>query len=422
MKTLSNTEISNLSKSIDSYQDTVLDGLYEHYKTVLSFINGNSMRGEAGEANIEYLNNVHLFLINKFMNVISELEADIKHIEEGFLAYETSSYGIVKSSLINDKHSEITKIFNHFDVLDTDLATLTSEVRHIPGVSTLYGGVVLNEFNKTFEKMDEIVDNLEEKDINLTNHLESLSTRVQELKSAINEVEDQFKTDRGFSKEKVTEVENFSWYTQEKNDVFTDLYQSSPFVAEEVKETAVTQEAGFVTDVGTNLSGVYVADRGYSLNGDMGHFNATGNFSGLELRSEFTGDHINSTTSAKALHGEGNLSLESGVNMNAHVRVAQAHGDLMVGWDDWNVHASGDAGVLTAEGKFQADTGGLALKGEVSLYHVEAKGGVTLANTDIDVGISHGKIGGGLGLTWDKIDIEIHGWIVGASLSIDFPW
>ncbi|WP_078577923.1 T7SS effector LXG polymorphic toxin [Salipaludibacillus agaradhaerens] len=422
MKTLSNRDISNLSKHVETYEEKVLEGLYEHYRTVLSFINGNSMRGEAGEATVTYLNNVHLYLINKFMNVISELASDMKHIEEAFLAYETSNYGIVNSSLVNSKQTEIKQIFNQFDTLDNELNTLTSEINYIPGVSSLKSSVLINEFNKTFDKMDEIVDNLEEKDLNLTNHLESLSARVQELKTAIKDVEAHFKTDGGFSSEKVSNIESSSWYTQEKNDVFADLYRDSPFVVDEVKETAYTQEVGFVTDFGTNVSGVYVADRGYSVNGDMTNFTATGHFSGLEAKSEFTGDYINSTTSAKVLYGDGELSFKNGVNMEANVGVAQAHTDFMVGWDDWNVHASGDAGVLTAEGKFQADTGGLALKGEAALYYVEAKGGVTLANTDIDVGISHGKVGGGLGLTWDKVEIEIHGWIVGGSLSIDFPW
>lgn len=422
MKTLSNTEISNLSKSIDSYQDTVLEGLYEHHKSIISFISSDCMKGEAGETTVTYLNSVHLFLINKFMNIVSELAADIKLIEGGFLAYETSSYGIVNSSLINDKHSEITQIFNQFDTLDNELGTLTSEINYIPGVSTLYGGVVLNEFNITFDKMNEIVDNLEEKDITLTNHLESLSTRVQELKSAINEVEDQFKTDRGFSKEKVTEVESSSWYTDESFEVVTELNKNSPYVADTFSDAHSANEVGVVSDVGTNIARTYVNRRGYNIEVDRDAVHYNGYVSGFEARNDFKSKYAESESYVKLMYAEIDASIDKGINVTADVGTAKAETEFMLGFDDWNVHLSAEGGHFTANGKIRGDSGGIGLGGEVAPhFYGEIVTGITVFGTDIDLGMNAGKVGGGFEVSWDKIELRLSA-VVGLNLTIDFPW
>jgi conjugal transfer/entry exclusion protein len=422
MKTLSNRDISNLSKHVETYEEKVLEGLYDHHKSIISFIQSGAMKGEAGEATVTYLTNVHLYLINKFMNVVSELASDMKHIEEAFLAYETSNYGIVNSSLVNSKQTEIKQIFNQFDTLDNELNTLTSEINYIPGVSSLKSSVLINEFNKTFDKMDDIVDNLEEKDLNLTNHLESLSARVQELKMGIKDVEAHFKTDGGFSSEKVSNIEASSWYTNESFEVMTELYKNSPFVVENFSSAQSANEVGFVTDLGTNIAGAYVNRRGYSLNVDenVAHFN--GYVSGFEARNDFKSNYQESESYVKVMYAEIDASLDKGINITADVGAAQAEVDYMVGFENWNAHVAAEGGHFTANGKIRADTGGLGLKGEIApLFYGELVTGITVFGTDIDVGMNAGKIGGGFEVSWDKIELSLAKGL-GLNLTIDFPW
>ncbi|MEI3614941.1 hypothetical protein [Pseudogracilibacillus sp. SO30301A] len=139
----------------------------------------------------------------------------------------------------------------------------------------------------------------------------------------------------------------------------------------------------------------------------------------MELSSIYAGFEVSRYTIRESRVEINNKDLLGRVE--GETSIARVEADTTLGWDDCNVHADGEAGVLTADGYARADTGGIGFKGNASLAHASAKGGFTLWGTDIDLGVSVGNVGGRIDLVWDHIEIELN-ILAGASLYIDFPW
>src|SRR5690606_7722995 len=304
----------------------------------------------------------------------------------------------------------------------TRLKNAESQIMGIAGVTTTDTDSVVAKFSSTDTIMREIAENLEQKDETITNNLSSLENRVRELKNAIIDIDNNYKTDNGFSQTKIDGIKQAEWYTEEETKELAQKFIEHPFMVGGDGGTSYVQEAGIISDLGTHIVGVSANDYGYEYTVDGNSLSVSGHYTGLEARSDFEGDLYSNSVKAQIGYAGANLDIsDSGFTADGNIGVARADADLTVGWDDWNVHAAGDAGVLTADGKVRADTGGIGLNGSVSLAHAEAEGGITLFGTDIDVGVGVGKVGGGIELAWDKIEIELN-IIAGAKLSIDFPW
>lgn len=422
MKRLSNADLSKLEKDIKDYREKVLDAFYDYYQKVVSFMDSGSMKGSAGDAVFSYYGEVHLYLINKTMNVVSEISEEVSRIKDEFLSYEETADGLVDSSVVEEKRERVRQVFRDFEAHETRLKNVESQIMGIAGVTTTDTDSVVAKFSSTDTIMREIAENLEQKDETITNNLSSLENRVRELKNAIIDIDNNYKTDNGFSQTKIDGIKQAEWYTEEETKELAQKFIDSPFMVGGDGGTSYVQEAGIISDLGTHIVGVSANDYGYEYTVDGNSLSVSGHYTGLEARSDFEGDLYSNSVKAQIGYAGANLDVsDTGFTADGNIGVARADADLTLGWDDWNVHAAGDAGVLTADGKIRADTGGIGLKGDVSLAHAEAEGGVTLIGTDIDVGVGIGKIGGGIELAWDKIEIELH-VIAGAKLSIEFPW
>ena len=77
MKRLSNSDITTLEKDMQEYREKVLDAFYDYYQKVLSFVDSRALKGSTGDAVFSYYSQVHLYLINKTMNVVSEISEEI---------------------------------------------------------------------------------------------------------------------------------------------------------------------------------------------------------------------------------------------------------------------------------------------------------------------------------------------------------
>lgn len=422
MKKLSNSDIASLKKNVHTFKEGVLEGSYDKYKKIEAFVNSDVMRGESGESVFGYYNSVHKHLLNKMMNVAAEIEQGANHVEEAFLSYESKEDGLVDTSCIDERKGTVNKVLNDFETHESELKNVESNILHIAGVKQTNSEVVIGQFHDSDTVMHDIIEKLGDKDEDLCSELNDLEERVSELKTAITDIDNNFKTDGGFSDEKVNEIKNNDWYSDEKTDEFDKMYQESPFETGQHEESSYTDEVGLVTDLGTNTYSVSANKRGYDYTQDGDVFSGSAYYTGLEARGDFKLKYAQSSAAAKVLSAEGNLMTENhGIQMDGNVSAAKVEADTMVGWDDWNVHADGDAGVLTADGDARVDTHGVGVNGDVSLASAEANAGTTIAGTDVDAGVDIGKVGGGFEVSADKVEVELH-FIVGGKLSIDFPW
>lgn len=423
MKKLANAEISTLKSDVESYKERLLESLYDHYNKIITFTSSNAFRGAAGDSVFNYYNEVHLYLLNKIMNVADEISNEAKTMEEAFLSYESSSDGLVNSQLIREKKREINNTLIEFDGLDSEIQRINGEIMGIAGVSNVNGSTVVQQYEDSMQLMTDMADNLEEKDSDVNANLDRLENRVQELKDAIQDIAANFKTTAGFSDYRVENIQTSDWYGNETTQVYDKLYAESPYQVETVDDGFYVTEVGVVTDAGTGIAGAGVNSYGAEFTRDGANTEGSGYYNLLEARADLEGDYteIGVHANVVSVNGSYEFNEDTGLVAEGDAAVARVDGNVMLGTDDWNAHAEGDAGAFTAEGNVRADTGGIGLSGEVSLVHAEGEVGVTLADTDIDVGVSAGKFGGGAELAWDKIEVELH-MGVGASLSIEFPW
>ncbi|GAB3803376.1 T7SS effector LXG polymorphic toxin [Virgibacillus kimchii] len=423
MKKLSNAEISTLKSDVDSFKERLLDSLYDHYNKIITFTGSNALRGTTADSVFHYFNDVHLYLLNRIMNVATEIANEAKTIEEAFISYESSSDGLVQSQLLREKKREINNTLLEFDGLDSEIQRLNGEIMGIAGVSPVNGNAVIRQYEDSMQLVTDMADKLEEKDSDLNANLDRMENRVQELKEAIQDIASNFKTTAGFSSYRVNNIHSSDWYSHETTEVYDQLYAASPFDYARTDESSYITEAGAVTDFGTGVAGAAVNSYGGEFTADGNDMEGTGYYNLLEARADMEGNYVEADAGGNVVYGSGSLEFSetTGVVAEGEAGVARVDGNVMLGSDAWNVHAEAEAGAFTADGRVRADTGGIGAKGEVSLAHAEAEGGVTLANTDIDVGVSAGKFGGGLELAWDRVEVELH-LGVGASLSVDFPW
>jgi chaperonin cofactor prefoldin len=423
MKKLSNAEISTLKSDVESYKERLLESLYDQYNKIITFTSSNALRGTAGDSVFNYYNEVHLYLLNRIMNVADEIANEAKTLEEAFISYESSSDGLVNTQLLREKKREINNTLLEFDGLDSEIQRLNGEIMGIAGVSRINGNSVVQQYEDSMQLVTDMADNLEEKDSDLNSGLDRLENRVQELKDAIQDIASNFKTTAGFSDYRVDNMQSSDWYTAETTDVYEEMYANSPFDHERAADASYITEAGVATDFGTGIVGASVNSYGGEFTRDGNDLEASGYYNLLQARADLEGDYVEANAQANVVYGSGEIEYneDKGFTAEGEAGVARVDGEVMLGTEEWNVHAEGEAGAFTADGRVRADTGGIGIKGEVSLVHAEAKGGVTVADTDIDIGVSAGKFGGGAELAWDKIEVELH-LGVGASLSIDFPW
>jgi HPt (histidine-containing phosphotransfer) domain-containing protein len=422
MKKLSNADISTLKSDVESFKERLLDSLYDHYNKIITFTGSNVFRGEAGDSVFNYYNEVHLYILNRMMNVATEIANEAKTMEDAFLSYESSSDGLVNSQLLREKKREINNTLIEFDGLDSEIQRLNGEIMGIAGVSSINGNAVVQQYDDSIQLTTDMADDLEEKDSDVNASLDRLENRVQELKDAIQDVASNFKTNAGFSNYRVDNIQTSDWYSNETTQVYDELYAASPYDHGTADGAFYTTEVGAETDFGTGVAGASVSSYGGAFTRDGTDFQGSGYYNLLEARADLEGDYVEAGANANVVYGSGSVEYsETGLTAEGEAGVAKVDGNVMLGSDEWNVHAEGGAGAFTAEGNVRADTGGIGAKGEVSLVHAEAEGGFTVADTDIDVGVSAGKFGGGAELAWDKIEVELHVG-VGGSLSIDFPW
>src|SRR5690625_3808670 len=374
MKKLSNAEISTLKSDVESFKEGLLESLYDHYNKIITFTSSKAFRGATGDSVFSYYNSVHLYLLNRIMNVATEIADEAKTIEEAFISYESSSDGLVNSQLLREKKREINNTLNEFDGLDSEIQQLNGEIMGIAGVSTINGNAVAQHYDDTKQLMNDMVDNLEEKDSDINSNLDRLENRVQELKDAINDIASNYKTSAGFSNYRVNNIQTSDWYKNETTEVYDELYAESPYDHGLADDAFYHTEAGAVTDFGTGTTGAAVSSYGGEFTRDGRDLEGSGYYNLLEARADLGGDYVNAGVHANVGYGNGTFeySEDTGLKAEGEAGVARVDGDVMLGSDEWNVHAEGEAGAFTADGMVRADTGGIGLKGEVSLVHAEA--------------------------------------------------
>lgn len=423
MSKLSNSDVSQLDQNVDEYRGQVIDAAYDYYQKVSAFIVSNAIRGTTGDMVMSYYDQVHLYLINRIMNVASELSEASSQAKDIFFAYESTRDGLVDRQYVEEKRVEVDRVQTDFESHETRLKQVESEILGIAGVSPTNTSAVTSQFGETNRVMNEIKEQLQQADDDLYNQLSGIEQRVNDLKSAITEIDSSYRTDQGFSVTKIDHIRQEEWYTEESADVFTEKYVESPYeVGQDTYQSYVT-EIGYVTDIGTSVSGLTANEAGYEYEIDGTTMNASADYTGLEARTEFESTYLNS--SGKAEVGYATVAVEAsetGFNAEGNVGVAQAQSSLVAGSESFNVKADAEAGFLTAEGDARANTGGVGLSGMASLGHVEAKGGFTVFDIGVELGVSAGgQVGGGFELSWDKVEIDLRA-VVGGTLTIDLPF
>ncbi|MEI3614942.1 hypothetical protein [Pseudogracilibacillus sp. SO30301A] len=123
------------------------------------------------------------------------------------------------------------------------------------------------------------------------------------MKSAIMDIESNYKTGGTFSKNKVDSIISAAWYNEEEIGVFQNKFDESPFFIRDVEELSYATEVGAETDFGSHRFGVSANTRGYGYEIDGDDLSAYADYTGFEGRGHFEGKYAESEIKDRVGYG-----------------------------------------------------------------------------------------------------------------------
>ena len=425
MPRLVNEELNDIVDKLSAYEEDVSTILYEQFKTSLILSQTNNLRGKAGDSFKDYMNVSHINLSQKIINVISEIVAATKKVQEDFSNYEQNADGIVGSNTLEDVHQTIRTKSGQFISLDDYSNQLLYQASEFITTTKLSGEEVSSSFDEVTSNLNKKREKLSEIDSRIVNDLSVLSTRVKHLQTHIYELAENFRNKNGIDYSKLNKISEQDWYSVEDNGAFKILKEDDPFIhhaghasVAEGQWVNGTSDTNHLTGSGylVGANGQFTQD-GFTMDGEGEAAIAKGSLEGETLYGFGKGE-----LNGELLGADGNFHFGAdGLALEGNVAVAKADGKVILGTENFHGYGSAKAELLTADGhasfrlpEDEADNIKIGLGGNASAASAKAEAGITLFGLE-NPGVQNDEVTSVLG-----IDAEVSvGFQVGAGVEFE---
>lgn len=136
---LKTSTVQAMYEAINEYQPTVVDALYDLYKSAYTLSYTNAFQGDSADAFKNYLREGTINVISGLMDVVSELTTNMQLISACFGEYETATDGEINETELDTLDTELDAYKKTYDDYYTTLsATLNKAAQYISLVDVDY--------------------------------------------------------------------------------------------------------------------------------------------------------------------------------------------------------------------------------------------------------------------------------------------
>ncbi|MBC1343623.1 hypothetical protein HB799_06080 [Listeria welshimeri] len=424
MPRLVNEDLQEMEDNVIDYKKNLTEAMYEQYKNAFILSQTINIRGASGNVLKEYMGNVQCNLTEKIINISDELAVKISDVKNTFLEFETQHNGIVGTGTINSIKAKMVEAQEEFSSSAYKANNVINDASAYISVVKLNTTCVIDAFNKTANKLDEIKGNLESADENVKTSLVSLKNRICDLNLQITDVNSNYRNAKGIIPEKLQKLKNETWYSNETGGLFSKMFENDPFVY--AAGTAALAEEQWVGGMNENFYGqIYTS--GVGASGDFkysdGGIVTSGKAQLFNVNaSAQISEYGNLNGNLNILGGSGKFDLTNkGLDANAEVYGIKVDGTASLGTDDYNGFINGEASIANAEANVTFEADEIAAGAHASWARAEGNAGLTIAGYEVSGGGSVGVQAGG-GFSISSTGISIDGALIfGIDLKIKFP-
>lgn len=387
---LKTSTVQAMYEAINEYQPTVVDALYDLYKSAYTLSYTNAFQGDSADAFKNYLREGTINVISGLMDVVSELTTNMQLISACFGEYETATDGEINETELDTLDTELDAYKKTYDDYYTTLSATLSKASQYIGLVDVNYDLVSTGFETVKSTTKQIRTDLEDIDGQNLITAQEMLDRITTLKTLIQNTINLCYKDGKLDPNGVKGLKGKDWYKPQTNVALTQKLKEDPFSynADSVSVSENQWAAGLCSDVYAYAGYTWLgAEYESGREGDTVFLNAKASVLELNGYAQFT-DYVRASaeidvgkaeTEMKAGWGDGYY----GAEIDASVAVAKAEGSFVIGGDDLNVSANASAEALTADGKAAykfEDDGQFAMgaKGEAALVKASADIGGSL--------------------------------------------
>ena len=392
---LKSVSLLDLYNTINGYQSTAEDALYDQYKSAYKLSVTNHMRGQAADSFKTYFSQGTVNMISGIMDIVSEMTVFAQLLTESFYQYESASNGVVAESQLKQIKTDLDGYETTYNGMETELSQAIAEAAKYISTTDIHWSDVTDSYTDARSKLDTIRDDMYSVDDSALTSVEELLTRITNLSSMVTSTMNHCYKDGNFMPGNIASLPKQSWYEKQSNLALSVKLQEDPFAYEAGAVTVAENQwaKGLCSDV--------YAYAGYSFLGASGEAGiengsafAKGSAAVLALNgyAQLT-DYIKAEGDAKVLYAKGDAKTGAGngyfgAHLEAEAGVLKVNGKATIGVDEFNGYVKGDVKVLCADGKvaaeFDSKSGEYAIGVDASATLASAKGGVGVSLWDYE--------------------------------------
>ena len=388
---LKNNAVISLYDGAESYETTVQETLYSHYKTAYKISVSNHFRGDAADSFKNYITNGTINIISGFLDISSDMSMIIQLCAEAFYQYEMNHNGCVEEGTLDYINQVLNSKEETFEGARNELNTVLQLASKYISTKGLSLGSVNSGYTNARNTVKKVREDMYAVDDETLKSADELLTRIKELRTLIEKTMAFCYNDDGkINADNLNKIQSQDWFQTAGNITLYLLLQEDPFeyVAGEVTVAEDQWAAGLCSDV--------YAYAGYSFltaSGEAGVEDGTafakGKAAVLKANgyAQFT-DYLSAQANVNVLYAEGEAKAGwsdkyKGFKVEAEVGVIQADGSVVIGSDDLNAFIKGEVKVLCADGKavFEFEDDGefaIGVDASATLASASIKGGTTI--------------------------------------------
>lgn len=414
MVLLNNEEVENLAaQAID--QATALEELfYTQFKSADVLTKTTSFRGAAADNYKQYIQLSTIHHINMFINIVGEIKTAIEEVKSIYLGFESDTSGKVDTADLETADQKVSTEQNDVAHITERVETLNNQAAEYIPITDIQSTSLDTDFQAIRVFFSETTTNFTDTDTDALRKAEGIYDRIQELKTSIHNINENYYDSQGaIALDRVGNIANESWYTQEPTTTLMAKIDEDPY--HYGAGTDAVSEGQWATGYATDtyaMAGYSTLGYGYETSVNNGVYSASGEAAVFDgsASAEFAGlaeanaagrvAYANGTAEFGSLTGD---SDKSGVHLAGNVGVGEATADIRVGNDIIGGEAEASADFLTADGKASLmvedqNNYSVGIQARASAAEVSASAGTSLFSVEVAQGEGENKVK-------DKVDL-----------------
>lgn len=395
MPRLVNEEIEQMLLDVKKDSENASDALYNQFKAMTKIVGTGSFSGGGADAYKQYINNVQINYINKFLNLTQDVVDTINEIKTLFLSFESSNSGIVGSGTLTDVKDGLNTYQNQFSNLVSEIESLNNQASQHISIKKLSSHEVENDYQDTKSKIEEIKEKLSSTDSEALSKVNTLKQDVLELSNIISTISNEYHQKNGrIDFDKAAKISDASWYkiappTALMKKANGDPYSYEIFGLDEHRQ--LQEQKGFLGGLfivgggahALDYSGYNISDKYYREGGiDATTLSAEGY---AQFTKYFKMRARLSAIEVHANYKTGFTEEYKGMTLSGAYQTMHASASGICGTDNFNGYIRGEASLLSANGFLASE-----IKSDGFKFGIG--GGASAASASVEGGFSFLKV------------------------------